>query len=42
MFKDQTIIVTGATSGMGKDIALTLKRQGANVVASGRDQVTGR
>ncbi len=41
MFKDQTIIVTGATSGMGKDIALTLKQQGANVVASGRDQARG-
>jgi NAD(P)-dependent dehydrogenase (short-subunit alcohol dehydrogenase family) len=40
-FKGKTAIVTGATSGMGQDIAGALKQQGANVVASGRDQERG-
>ncbi len=40
-FKEKTIIVTGATSGMGRDIAQTLHEKGAHVVAGGRDQVRG-
>jgi NAD(P)-dependent dehydrogenase (short-subunit alcohol dehydrogenase family) len=37
----KTAIVTGATSGMGKQIALTFAREGAAVVVSGRDQKRG-
>lgn len=33
-FKDKTVIVTGASSGIGKEIALQFGRQGANVVVN--------
>lgn len=31
-------IITGATSGMGRATALLFAREGASVVASGRDE----
>ena len=34
----RTILVTGATSGIGKATAVYLSRLGARVVASGRNQ----
>lgn len=33
---DNIILVTGASSGIGREIALTLVRQGASVIANGR------
>jgi NAD(P)-dependent dehydrogenase (short-subunit alcohol dehydrogenase family) len=40
--KGRTAIITGATSGMGRATALLFAREGASVVASGRDEVRGR
>lgn len=37
----KSAIVTGGTSGMGKEIAITFAREGASVVVSGRDQERG-
>jgi NAD(P)-dependent dehydrogenase (short-subunit alcohol dehydrogenase family) len=39
--KDKVIIVTGATSGLGKSAAVTLAKQGAKVVVSGRREAEG-
>ena len=39
--KDQVYIVTGATSGMGREIAHRLAEQGASLVLSGRDSERG-
>lgn len=36
--KSKTVLVTGATSGIGKVAALELKKMGAEVVALGRDE----
>jgi len=38
MVKDKRIIVTGASSGIGKEIALTLAKEGANIVICGRSE----
>jgi NAD(P)-dependent dehydrogenase (short-subunit alcohol dehydrogenase family) len=38
----RTAIVTGATSGMGRATALLFAREGASIVASGRDTERGR
>ena len=38
--KDKTILVTGASSGLGKQIAISCARRGARIVATGRH--TGR
>lgn len=40
-FKNKTVIVTGATSGIGKSTALKMGELGANVVVSGRRQAQG-
>jgi NADP-dependent 3-hydroxy acid dehydrogenase YdfG len=37
IFADQVVVVTGASSGIGKAIALTLAAQGATVCLIGRD-----
>lgn len=39
--KDQAYIITGATSGMGKEIARKLAEQGASLVLSGRNSERG-
>ncbi|MDX1640623.1 MAG: glucose 1-dehydrogenase [Balneolaceae bacterium] len=39
--KDQVFIITGATSGMGKGIALEFAKEGASVILNGRDQKRG-
>ena len=36
-FKDKTVWVTGASSGIGKAVALALSEQGANVILSSRN-----
>jgi NAD(P)-dependent dehydrogenase (short-subunit alcohol dehydrogenase family) len=38
---DKTALVTGATSGIGRAIALELGRNGASVIVSGRDATRG-
>ena len=38
----RSAIVTGATSGMGRATALLFAREGASIVASGRDEARGR
>lgn len=38
--KGQTVVVTGGSKGLGKDIALTFAELGANVAISGRNQET--
>ena len=40
--KDQTILVTGSTDGIGKETALQLARMGAKVLLHGRDQKKGQ
>ncbi len=37
-FSDQVIVITGATSGIGKACALAFGNEGARVVGTGRDQ----
>lgn len=39
--KDKVFIITGATSGMGKGIALEFAKEGASLILSGRDQIRG-
>ena len=35
--KDKTILVTGASSGIGREIAIVCSQMGARVVISGRN-----
>jgi 2-deoxy-D-gluconate 3-dehydrogenase len=37
-FEDKTVVITGGSTGIGKDIALTLAKLKANVVLSGRNK----
>jgi NAD(P)-dependent dehydrogenase (short-subunit alcohol dehydrogenase family) len=39
--RDKAAIVTGATSGMGRAIAVLFAREGAAVVCNGRDRDRG-
>jgi NAD(P)-dependent dehydrogenase (short-subunit alcohol dehydrogenase family) len=39
--QDLTALVTGATSGLGRSIALQLARQGAAVIVHGRNAARG-
>ena len=39
--KGQRALVTGATSGIGRAVALQLGREGAEVVVHGRDEARG-
>jgi NAD(P)-dependent dehydrogenase (short-subunit alcohol dehydrogenase family) len=39
--KNKTFIITGATSGMGRAIALEFAKEGANLVISGRNEERG-
>lgn len=41
LLKDKTIIITGATKGIGRTLALASAAEGANVIISGRDQAAG-
>lgn len=40
--KDKVFIITGATSGMGRGIALTFAEEGAPLIVNGRDQNRGQ
>lgn len=42
MFQDKTILVTGATDGLGKAVALALAGQGARLLLHGRDPEKGQ
>ncbi|HYZ38620.1 MAG TPA: SDR family NAD(P)-dependent oxidoreductase, partial [Pseudonocardiaceae bacterium] len=39
---EQTVLVTGATDGLGKAVATELARLGATVLVHGRDDNRGR
>lgn len=41
LLKDKVIIVTGATKGIGRAVAVAASRQGAHVVLGGRDSKAG-
>ena len=38
---EQTILITGATSGLGRELAKALARQGATLLLHGRDALLG-
>ncbi len=40
--KDRVIILTGATSGMGKDMALRFAAEGAQLVLNGRSDAKAK
>jgi len=42
LMKGRVAVITGATSGMGRATALLFAREGASIVASGRDEERGR
>ena len=42
ILKERVIIITGATSGMGKAMAILFNQKGAKLVLSGRDEQRGK
>lgn len=38
---DQTVLITGSTDGLGKNVALKLAEQGSRIILHGRDAVKG-
>lgn len=40
--EEQTVLITGATSGLGRELAQTLAKQGATLLLHGRDAERGR
>lgn len=42
MLKDKTLLITGATSGIGAATALACAREGASIIASGRNTDAGK
>lgn len=38
MYKDKTVIITGASSGIGRNIAISFLERGANIVINARDE----
>ena len=41
-FKNKSVIITGATSGIGQGVAVALRAQGANLLLSGRNEERGQ
>ncbi len=41
LLKDKTVIITGATKGIGRAVAIGAAKQGANLVLGGRDLTAG-
>lgn len=37
--KNKTILVTGASGGIGRQIAITITEAGGNVIITGRDEI---
>jgi NAD(P)-dependent dehydrogenase (short-subunit alcohol dehydrogenase family) len=39
--QDKIVLITGGTGGIGKQVALTLAKMGAQVIVTGRNKVSG-
>ena len=37
--KNKTILVTGASGGIGRQVAITITEAGGNVIITGRDEI---
>lgn len=37
-FTDKTFVITGASAGIGRELAIQLARRGANLVLAARDR----
>src|SRR5659263_441370 len=40
--KDKVVIITGATRGIGRGIAMVVAAEGGNVIVSGRNEIEGK